>query len=300
VVVHGERELFPSATEGEAAKALRGFLTAYNKAQKANDRSLDAGRVSGALADIDGAKLKAGHKTSPDGNSSYKALELTDTKYTIPKKAGWPRWFVADSASNRDGNRWLLVFTRTGPDAVWQVSYLTVLAAADVPVFKKDADGWAEPVSAGDTGLAVAPRKLGSAYATYLEKGGTAFAPGVFTDRLRATRKKNASRPGLARQYVDEGLSGGAYTPLGLRTKDGSALVFFATHHYEKQTAAQGVDITVTDPNIKALMTGGDPKQSLTLVYVSNQAVLDPVKTADGGKVQFLSRVAGLTGAKGE
>jgi hypothetical protein len=302
VVVHGERELFPAATKGEAARAMASFLTAYNKAQRANDRSLDAGRVSGALADIDGAKLRAGHRTSPDGDSSYKALELTDTTYTVPKKAGWPRWFVADSASNRGNGRWLLVFTRTGPDAAWRVSYLTVVGADAVPVFKKDGDGFAEPVRAGDPALAVRPDKLPAAYADYLQGGGDTFAPGTFTSALRDTRKKNATRPGLARQYRDEPLSGGAYTPLGLRTEDGSALVFFATRHFEKQTAAKGVRLTVTDPAIKALMKG-EPRQALTLGYVSNQAVLDPPRSgrgADGDGVAFLGRVAGLTGAKGE
>lgn len=299
VVVHGEREVLPAATKGEAAKALKAFLTAYNKAQRANDRSLDAGHVSGALGDIDGAKLKAGHVTAPDGNSSYKALELTDTTYTIPKKAGWPRWFVADSASNRGSSRWLLVFTRTGADDAWRVTYLTVVAADDVPVFKKDGDGFAEPVPVGDPALAVAPGKLPARYADYLRDGGDTFASGAYTNALRDARKKNASRPGLARQYQDEALTGGAYTPLGLRTKDGAALVFFATRHYEKQTAAKGVSLTVTDPSIKALMKG-EPKQSLTLGYVSNQAVLDPAKGAgDEGKVRFLGRVAGLTGAKG-
>ncbi len=98
---------------------------------------------------------------------------------------------------------------------------------------------------------------------------------------------------------MDEPLNSGDHAPLGLRTTDGGALVFFVTHHYEKQTAAQGVNITVNDPNIKALMTG-DPKQSLTMEFVSNQAVLDPAKGSGDQRVTFLSKVAGLTAAKGE
>lgn len=298
VVVHGEREVLPAATKGEAAKALTSFLTAYNAAQRANDRERDAGRVDGALADIDGAKLRANHENAPEGDPSYKALELSDTTYTVPKKAGWPRWFLADSASNRGTSRWLLVFTRAGRDEPWRVSYLTVVRPEDVPALKKDGEGFAEPVTAGDPALSVAPGKLAQEYTDYLRDGGEAFAPGPYTNALRSTRKKNAARPGLARQYRDEALSGGAYTPLGLRTKDGAALVFFASRHYEKQTAAKGVDLTVTDPAIKALMKG-EPKQSVTLAYVSNQAVLDPAKSGGGG-VRFLGRVAGLTGAKGE
>ncbi|MYR13264.1 hypothetical protein GTY62_22165, partial [Streptomyces sp. SID724] len=45
------------------------------------------------------------------------------------KKAGWPRWFLADTDSNRDEDggkldtRWLVVFVRSGPDALWKASY---------------------------------------------------------------------------------------------------------------------------------------------------------------------------------
>ncbi|MDX6361151.1 hypothetical protein ACFVYF_02845 [Streptomyces sp. NPDC058274] len=301
VVVHGEREFLPTATAGEAARALKDFTTAYNKADKANDRSLDADRVTGPLAAIDGAKLKAGHKNNPSGNPDHAPLKLTDAKFVIPKKAGWPRWFVADTKANKGAadSHWLLVFTRSEANDIWQVSYLTVLSAGDMPTFQQDKDGWAEPVTAGDAELAVAPKELGQSYAAYLKSGGDTFAPGTHTSAWRDLRKKNARKPGLARQYVDEALPSGDYAPVGLRTSDGGALVFFSTRHFEKQTAAPGVDINVTDPNIKALLTG-EVKQSLTLEFVSNQAVLDPSRTASDRKVEFLSRVQGLTGAQGE
>ncbi len=54
VVVHGERVVLPSADRAEAQKALDDFTAAYNAADKANDRSLDAGHVTGALGAIDG------------------------------------------------------------------------------------------------------------------------------------------------------------------------------------------------------------------------------------------------------
>ncbi|MEU6095322.1 hypothetical protein [Streptomyces sp. NPDC047079] len=297
VVVHGEREVVPTATRAEAAHALKDFLTAYNKADKTYDRSQDADRVTGALAAIDGGKLEAGHRNNPNGNPGHVPLKLSDATFTIPKKAGWPRWFVADTHANKGSvdAHWLFVFTRSDPDKVWAVSYLTILGADDVPTFEKDKDGWAEPVTADDTALAVRPRGLSAAYTSYLRNGGDAFAPGTHTSQWRDTRLKNARKPGLARQYLDEPLTSGTYAPVGLRTTDGGALVFFATRHYEKQTAAPGVNINVSDANIKALVTG-EVKQSLTLEFVSNQAVLDPAR----GKVRFLSRVVGLTGAKGE
>ncbi|MGV9562956.1 hypothetical protein [Streptomyces sp. NPDC003480] len=297
VVVHGEREVVPTATRPEAARALKDFLAAYNKADKTYDRAQDADRVTGALADIDAGKLEAGHKTNPDGNPGHVPLKLTDATFTIPEKAGWPRWFVADAHANKGSAdaHWLLVFTRTDPDKVWAVSYLTILAPGDVPTFEKDKNGWAKPVTADDAALAVRPRGLGAAYASYLRSGGNTFAPGPHTSQFRAGRLASAKRPGLARQYLDQPLTGGAYAPLGLRTTDGGALVFFATRRYEKQTAAAGVNITIGDPSVKALLTG-EVKQSLTLEFVSNQAVLDPRR----GQVKFLSRVEGLTGAKGE
>jgi hypothetical protein len=297
VVVHGEREVLPAATRAEAAKALRQFTAAYNKADKAYDRSLDAGHVTGALADIDGARLKAGRANHPEGNPAHTPLTLTDAKFTIPKKAGWPRWFLADAQGNKGGDvRWLLVFTRGGLDEPWEVAYLTLLDAADVPEFKTDKDGWAQAVDVNATDVAVAPDRLSSDYATYLKEGGDSFAPGAHTTVWRQLRKKEAAKPGLATQYIDEPLTNGDYAPLGLRTADGDALVFFTTRHYQKQTAAPGASVPTPNKSVLALTTG-EIKQSLTMEFVSNQAALDP---KGSGGVAILGRVQGLTSAQGE
>ncbi|UIX35691.1 hypothetical protein [Streptomyces sp. GQFP] len=301
VVVHGEREVVPAATRAEAAEALKDFTAAYNKADKANDRALDADYVTGALGAIDAARLNAGRENNPAGNPSYVPLEFTDTKFAIPKKAGWPRWFVADADANKgNDSRWLLVFTRSNVAEPWAVAYLTLLAPGDVPAFKTDKDGLAEPVTANSAELAVAPKDLSADYATYLKDGtGDVFAPGVHTSGWVEQRKKSAIKPGLVTQYIDEPLSKDDFAPLGLRTADGGALVFFATHHYEKQTAALGTSIPEPSDSVLALTTG-EIKQSLTLEFVSNQAVLDPGKGAAGQGVEFLSRIQGLTAAQGE
>ncbi|WP_149826390.1 hypothetical protein [Streptomyces tailanensis] len=301
VVVRGDLEIVATATQSEAAGALKDFTTAYNAADKAYDQSLDADRVTGALADIDGGKLRSGAKINPSGNPDHVPLELTDVKYTIPEKAAWPRWFVADAAANKgnSGDRWVFVFTRDGLDDLWEVSFLTIVAADQMPEFQKDEDGFAQVVAPDDPALAVAPAQLPDRYATYLKEDSAVFADGPYTSEERAERRQNAERPGIVRQYIDEPLTNGDYAPVGLRTKDGGALVFFTTRHYQKQTAAQGVDIPVNDVAVKALMAG-EPKESLTLEFVSNQAVLDPASTAADQQVKFLSQVGGLTGAKGE
>ncbi len=298
MVVHGEREVLPAATQAEAAKALQQFTTAYNAADKAYDSSLDAGHVTGALSDIDAARLKAGQAGSPEGNPNYSPLELTDVTYTIVEKAGWPRWFIADAAGNKGGSsRWLLVFTRGGLDEPWEVAYLTLVAPGDVPEFKKNEDGHAEAVPVDSTELAAAPGELAEQYTTYLKDGGdSVFAAGSHTSGWRTERQEEAQKPGLATQYIDEPLTEGDYAPLAVRTKDGGALVFFTTRHYEKETAAAGTSVPTPGDDVLALTTG-EIKQSLTMEFVSNEVALDP---KGPGQVSILGRIQGLTSAKGE
>ncbi|MEU2880310.1 hypothetical protein [Streptomyces sp. NPDC007070] len=299
VVVHGEREVLPATTRAEAARALAEFTDAYNKADKAYDSSLDAAYVTGALGAIDAARLKAGHVNSPGGNAAHTPLKLSDAKFTIPKKAGWPRWFLADAEGNKGGSaRWLLVFTRDGLGAKWRAAYLTLVAPGAVPKFRTDADGWAEAVPAGAAGQVAPPAGLGKDYTAYLKDGGGPFADGAYTSDWRAQRAKTAVRPGLATQYIDEPLTNGGYAPLALRTADGGALVFFATHHYQKQTAAAGTSVPTPNQSVRAL-TEGEIKQSLTMEFVSNQVALDPAQGASGGKITLLGRLQGLTGAQG-
>ncbi|MFE0475662.1 hypothetical protein ACFW2V_29075 [Streptomyces sp. NPDC058947] len=296
VVVHGEREILPSTTRAEAAEALRQFTAAYNKADRAYDAALDAVHTTGALADIDAARLKAGRANNPDGNPNHTPLKLTDAKFTIPKKAGWPRWFLVDAAGNKGGSaRWLLVFTRSSLDAPFQVAYLTLVAPGKVPEFEKDADGWAESVPVKSAGLAADPGELSRSYTTYLKDGGETFADGPHTTQWRTLRQKNAKKPGLVTQYIDEPLTNGDYAPLALRTTDGGALVFFTTRHYEKQTAAAGTSVPVPNKDVQAL-TKGEIKQSLTMEFVSNEVALDP---KGPGKVTILGRIQGLTAAEG-
>ncbi|MFI9765799.1 hypothetical protein ACIHJG_02880 [Streptomyces sp. NPDC052415] len=298
VVVHGERELLPTATRAEAAEALKDFTAAYNAADKAYDSSLDADHVTGALGDIDKARLTAGRANNPEGNPGHSPLEFTDAEFTIPKKPGWPRWFLADVRANRGGDsRWLLVFTRDAAEDPWEAAYLTLVAPDRMPEFKRDKDGWAEAVDPNSKELAVPPGDLSTSYTTYLKGGGAIFADGSHTSGWRDKRAKNAEKPGLVTQYIDEPLTEGDYRPLALRTTDGGALVFFTTHHYQKQTAAPGTAVPTPNKDVQAL-TKGEIKQSLMMEFVSNEVALDPPRGT--GNVSVLGRIEGLTGAKGE
>ncbi|MGW6460204.1 hypothetical protein ACWF94_30480 [Streptomyces sp. NPDC055078] len=306
VTVHGEREVVPAVTGAEASEALREFTAAYNAADKAYDPALAANRVTGSLGAINQAGLKARGVNFPGGNPQHVPLELTDPKFTIPKKAGWPRYFVADTDSNRDrdegpeDNRWVLVFLRNGPDRPWQVAYLTILAPARIPALKTDKDGYAEPVGVNSAALARPPRELSQDYASYMQSGKPEhFKDGPHTSDWRASRLKDAVKPGMTTQYIDQSLDSADYAPLGLATTDGGALFFFTVRNHERQTAAKGVNLPV-HPDVRALLTG-EVKSSLTKERISSQAVLIPPASAgpDGGKVEVLGRLTGLTSAKG-
>lgn len=304
MTVHGELEVVPSATKSEAAKALSDFTTAYNAADKAYDPALDADRVTGPLGAINQAGLRARQKNNPNGNANHQPLELTDATYLIPKKAGWPRWFLADTDSNRDQDSgkqdtsWLIAFVRTGPDAVWKASYLAVVAPSELPAFTKDGDGRARPVTAENAELAVAPKDLSTQYTQYLQKGTPdVFAPGVATSAWRNERR-NSRRAGFSFQFIDQPLESGTFAPLGLETEDGGALVFFSSKHFEQQTAAKGLRPPV-NADVQALLTG-EVKTTLTKERVSSQLVYVPKKGAsDDAKVIMLNRLPGLTAAKG-
>ncbi|MFJ4960886.1 hypothetical protein ACIP6P_00190 [Streptomyces sp. NPDC088729] len=304
MTVHGELAVLPGATESEAEQALKDFTSAYNAADKAFDPALDAGRVTGSLGAINQAGLKARKSYSPNGNPAHKPLELTDTAYVIPKKAGWPRWFLADTDSNRDRDggrldtRWLVAFVRKGPDAVWKASYLAVVRPSQVPEFSRDEDGMALPVEPREPGLAVVPEDLSRTYTAYLRDGAPdVFAPGTTTSGWRQARQATR-RAGFSYQYVDQPLAGASFAPLGLRTEGGGALVFFSSRHFERQTAAKGLRPEV-NADVKALLTG-EVTSSLTKERISSQLVHVPERGSGTGRVRVLNRLPGLVAAKGE
>ncbi|MFI6943086.1 hypothetical protein ACIBI4_27805 [Streptomyces sp. NPDC050418] len=305
VTVHGEREIVPAATKAEAAKALEEFTAAYNKADKEYDPAVSKGRVTGPLGAINQAALKAAAENSPEGNPNHSELELTDATFHIPKKAGWPRYFVADTDSNKDvdddpakDTHWFLAFVKHGADDPWQVAYLNILSPREVPDLKTDKDGYAIPAGTSAKDLAVSPGKLPAAYADSFEDDAEVFAPGPHTSGWRKDRERRASSPGWSRQWVDQPERSGDFAPLGLRTTDGGALVFFATRHFEKRTASEGLKIEVPK-DVQPLLTG-EVKQSLTLERMVSLAAQVPPKDAAQPGVVVASRIMGTTGAKGE
>jgi hypothetical protein len=300
VTVHGEREVVPAVSRAQAPKALERFTEGYNAAYTKLDPALVDAVETGPLAANNKADVTAQHKINPTGNPGYPPLALKDARFVIPKQAGWPKFFLADTLSNRDGNRWLVAFTRGSTHEPWRAAYLSIVNPRQMPQFATDKDGWAQPVAYGpESQLVTAPDAMSAAYTSYLGAGGgKTFAPGQSTSQLRAYRTSQERTPRYWTAYIDTPAQPPQDAPLALRTKDGGAVVFFAAFHREKRTMAKGLPLTLADPRTKALLTG-DAKTSVTFTRISESAVQVPAKSA-GGQVVFLNRIEGLTAAAGE
>ncbi|MFD3456527.1 hypothetical protein ACFWVC_30690 [Streptomyces sp. NPDC058691] len=294
-------------TKADAAKALAHFTEVNNKANKSLDARLIATVETGPLGAVDEAGLTARHAAQPGGNPDFKELSLSDADFLIPRQVGWPKWFVADAAvgvgdAAPGANRWLVVFQRDDASKAWRASYVSVFRTGSLPRFARDADGLVEAVPAAGSGLLVEPGALSKAYAGYLDKGDakdtSVFAPGAATSQQIAERAKGARTAASATQYADQPATNGEFAPVALRTADGGALVFFASHHTAKITMLRPGVAPPVNAYTKALMTG-TPKKSVTLGRVARQAVVVPAKK-DGGQVVFRSRIVGLVAARGE
>ncbi|MEU1310860.1 hypothetical protein ABZ419_18490 [Streptomyces cinnamoneus] len=313
----------------EAPKVLQRFTEGYTEAYRKLDPALVDRVENGALAEMGRADMVAQRAVTPGGQPGYPALVLKDARFTIPKSTGWPKFFVADTRSNRDDNRWLVVFTRGSARQPWKAAYLSLLAEGKVPKFVLDKDGYAEAVPArsadgkggkngkdsqagksdkGDKssgndksgGLMADPGVLSSSYTDYLRTGqGRTFAPGGATSQLRTERGKLARTPTFWTEYIDTPEQAPDFPALALRTEGGGALAFFTAHHRERRTMVKGVRPEVTDPRTKALLKG-DLKTAVTYTRISEAAVQVPAREADGGRVFFLNRIESLTAAKGE
>ncbi|WP_328913132.1 MULTISPECIES: hypothetical protein [unclassified Streptomyces] len=298
VTVHGERAKIPSLRPAEAAQVLAHFASVNNAAAKAYDEQLIGSIEAGPLGEIDRAGVRARHANNPKGNPSFKPLVLSDARFLIPEQRGWPKFFVADTATNRGDSRWLLVFRRGAAGQPWKADFLAMAQPGQLPDFAVDKDGHAAAVPLAGTELLVQPGQLSAEYIAYLRDGkGSVFAPGAATTELIDSRKDHMKTADSVTQYADQPADGDDFTPVALRTKDGGAVVFFSTRHQARSTYREGYRLTI-DADTKALMAG-DPKTSVTLARVGQETVTVP-PAGGSAKVAFVSRLVGLVSAKGE
>ncbi|MGP4110639.1 hypothetical protein ACTWP5_06945 [Streptomyces sp. 4N509B] len=301
ITVHGEEAVVPATTEEEAQAALERYLERSNEANREYDAEINERIERGPMGAIDNAVLRAQHGLNPGGNPDFEPLEFSDTSFHIPQQAGWPKFFLADTATNRaDDARWLLAFTRTSIEEEWFATYLAVLPTGQMPEFAEDADGSLDDLPVGEEypGLAMAPQELGTAYATYLQEEDGPFAAGTFTTDLLQQRVEENSSPEYQMFYQDEAADPEAephMAPIAVRLADGGAMVMFTTRHFDQQTVAEGLTPSV-DPLVEELMEG-TAETSVTREWVAMSTAIVP---EGEGEITIANRLRGVVSAQGE
>ena len=195
MTVHGEREMLPAVSKAEGAKALTRFTDSFNKTYRELDPKRNPSFEAGALLAIDQAGIKASQALRPQGNPDFPALELTEPRFTVPKQAGWPKYFVADAHSNRG---------RQGPPhpvvpGVQPRRPQREVARGLLRAVPGQQGAGAEDEGRLRRGGAArlrlrsdgGPGRLSRAYADFLNTGkGSVFAPGPQTDGWRAPARQ--------------------------------------------------------------------------------------------------------------
>ncbi|HET6634128.1 MAG TPA: hypothetical protein VFH77_03775 [Streptomyces sp.] len=306
MTVHGETAIVPAIGKAEARKVLETFQAKNNEANKTYSVQVNRTIEAGALGAIDQAGLKARHAVYGGKAKNFAPLSLSDPRFLIPEQAGWPKSFVADVKAEREGKqsdsevRWLLVFQRNAIDDPWKAVYLAVVSPSEMPQFATESDGHVKdvPLDEGRSGLTIAPGRLSKAYTTYLGKrAGEKFADADATSGLLASRAKEQQQERVRTEYADLPAEPPQFTPFALRTKDGGAVVFFASHHQTKRTLPSGYTVEVSNPLVKALMSG-TPEHSVTYVRIAQDTVKVPAAD-QGGQITFIDQIMDLTRAEG-
>lgn len=303
VTVHGETAVVTALSKSEAQKVLKEYISSGNKAGREYDTKLNATIERGALGEASQAAMKIDKELDKkrDGGPRSQPVKVNDPRFHIPRQAGWPKFFVVDTATSLRPSgdaRLLLAFTRESVEERWKASYHALVDTGELPEFAEDAEGHAKAVpNGGGEELVTPPHKLSQAYADYLGKGEGEFADGRHTS---AERKKRAERgrTRLARnEWADMPASTEQYPPFGLYTKDGGAMVFFASHLHAKQTVTKGY--TPNLPDRAEPLLEDELKGSLTLTYVVQHTVRVPT-TKSGDQISYLYNGRALTGAKSD
>ena len=305
MTVHGETAIVPAIGRSEARKVLSTFENKNNEANRTYSVAVNRSIEAGALGAIDQAGLKARHAVYGDRAKDFSPLALSDPRFLIPEQSGWPKSFVVDVKAEREGEqsgdvRWLLVFQRGSLGETWKAVYLAVVSPDEMPAFVTDGDGHVEdvPLGEGRKGLALAPGRLSKAYTTYLgQRAGGKFADGDVTSGLLAQRAKEQQQENVRTEYADLPAQGPQYTPFALRTKDGGAVVFFASHHQTKRTLPRNYSVKVSNPLVKALLSG-TPEHSVTYLRIAQDTVKVP-PAKQGGQITFIDQIKDLTRAEG-
>lgn len=244
----------PAITKADAERVVSRYSVVNNAANAAHSdallRTIESG--SSYIMDAGSFRFALGEST----RSPYVAFTLTNTAYYIPRlpQATYPRWFVVrgsyvTSAGKNLGSTYI-VFAQTSPGATWKdVTEPAILPGRTLPQLATDSGGYAESVPPDDTGLNVAPDRIGQATATWLDQVASSTSNTVVEDNAgNLTDLKDLvfwrSGEGGARFDVTDAHAVPADPVFALRTTDGGALVFYTTAARLTLTPPDGTTIS--------------------------------------------------------
>lgn len=249
----------PAITTADAERVVSRYLQVNNEANESYSDSLLGTIESGSSYTMDAGSYR--FALGESDRTPYVPFDLTSTRFYIPHRprTEYPRWFVTQgsyvtTAGGKNLGSAYIVFAQDSAGAAWKdVVEPDILPGQSVPQIATDSGGYAESVTADDTGLNVAPDKIGQVTATWLDKVASSTSnttvkneAGNLTD-LKDEVFWRSGEGGPALDATDTH-SVPADPVFALKTTTGGALVFYTT-------AAQ---LTLTPP-------GGGTISALTI-----------------------------------
>ena len=303
----------PVITVAAARRVLSGYAAAVSRADKLRQTRLLAAAESGSSYQMDAGSYRFTRVSDP-GNEGYQALSVKDSALYIPRGPGPSagEWWAATA-------RWirplmpgsppvpvLLVFTRAAGG--WrQVLEPGTLGPVPPPV--TGLGGYASAVSSGARSLAVAPREIPAATASYLNglaaAGPLCPRPGLC--RHVPARTITLARPSSLPDVHDQAFwagrlpSGSADSDLhsvtqdpvyAISTQGGGALVLYDLRAVLELAPPAGYTFRITIPGFYSAAV---PRTQATLTYADQFASYDP--PVGGGLARVVAEAGGPVSA---
>ncbi len=227
---------------------------------------------------------------------------ITRVALLVPANQAWPRFFIA-VGDTRDESTYLLQVLMTpnarSPYGLW--AQPVMLPGATLPAVAPPATG-APVITADATGLVLAPKRVLSSYADYLNQSARSpdaknFRRSTFSDQLSSTLiKDKKSLKAVADVTSTHTVVSG--DPFALRTKDGGALVIGAlTQNYTVTVKKGKGKVSITDSELSAL-SGGKKQFTKSFTRTAMEVLIFRVPASGSGPITLIAAQRGDIAAK--
>jgi len=293
----------PAITKADAEHVVAWYSQVNNQANESNSDSLLATIESGSSYTMDAGSYR--FALGQSSRTPYVPFELTGTTYYIPRlpRASYPRWFairtsyITLSTGKNLGSAYL-VFAQDSAGAPWKdIIEPDILPGQAPPQIATGSGGYAQAVAAGDTGLNVAPDKIGQVTAAWLDQLASNTSNTVIDDEAgNLTDLKDEvfwrSGEGGAAFDATDTHSVPAGPVFALKTTDGGALVFYTTDAQLTLTPPDGGTISaLTIPGYYS-PSSSDGLTSATVGYAEQFATYIPA--AGSSDRDVVADIAGI------